>query len=310
MTVILEVVLPVFALILAGYGAGRLGLIKPEGFAGLATFVFCLAAPALLFLGGTRPYDGGAGPAIAQVGAAVLMYGVAILIARRWFAAQPAEAAVFGLTCIFGNSVMMGIPLIVAAYGVAGVAPMIGILAVQTITLLGLATILTEVGLQADAPRWQLFRNATRGILRNPIVLSVVAALIWRGLGLPIPDVARRTLELLGAAAPPAALFCLGGGLLGLGAAGLWRETAVVCLIKLLALPGLTFLLASLLGLSPVETAVAVTIGALPTGANAFILARRYQTGADRSGAAVVVTTALSVLTLSVLIGYFRETIE
>ena len=310
MAAILEVVLPVFALILAGYGTARMGLIKPEGFAGLATFVFCLAAPALLFLGGVRPSEGGPGPAIAQVGAAVVMYGVAILVARRWFAAGPAEAAVFGLSCIFGNAVMMGIPIIIAAYGAAGVPPMIGILAIQTITLLGLATILTEAGLQAHAPWRLLIRNAAVGILRNPIVLSVVAALIWRGFGLPIPDVARRTLELLGAAAPPAALFCLGGGLLGLGAAGLWRETAVVSVIKLLILPALTFVLAKLLGLSPVETAVAVTIGALPTGANAFILARRYQTGADRSGAAVVVTTALSVLTLSLLIGYFRETIE
>jgi len=306
---VLDVVLPVFALILAGYLTARFKLISRDGFAGLATFVFCLAAPALLFLGGTQPYDGGAGPAIAQVGAAVLMYGASLLIARRFFRANPAEAAVFGLTCVFGNSVMMGIPIVIAVYGAAGVPPMIGILAIQTIVLLGLATILTEAGLHADAPWRMLLRNAARGILRNPIVLSVIAALIWRGLGLPVPDLARRTLELLGTAAPPVALFCLGGGLLGLGAAGLWRETAVVAVIKLLVLPGLTWGIAWMLGLSPIETAVAVTIGALPTGANAFILARRYATGADRSGAAVVVTTALSVLTLSALIGHFRETL-
>jgi len=310
MASVVEVVLPVFVLILAGYLAARFRLIAPEGFAGLATFVFCVAAPALLFLGGAQPYEGGAGPALAQVGAAVLLYGASMLLARRWFGANPAEAAVFGLSCIFGNSVMMGIPIIIAAYGVAGVPPMIGILAVQTVTLLGMATILTEAGLQASAPWRLLIRNAALGILRNPIVLSVVAALIWRGFGWPVPDVARRSLELLGSAAPPAALFCLGGGLLGLGAAGVWRETAVVCAIKLVLLPALTFVLAKLLGLSPVETAVAVTIAALPTGANAFILARRYQTGADRSGAAVLVTTALSVLTLSALIGYFRETLQ
>ena len=57
------------------------------------------------------------------------------------------------------------------------------------------------------------------------------------------------------------------------------------------------------------ETAVAVTMAALPTGANAFILARRYATGADRSGSAVVLTTSISVLTLSALIGHFRGTL-
>jgi hypothetical protein len=74
-------------------------------------------------------------------------------------------------------------------------------------------------------------------------------------------------------------------------------------------LPLLVFALGLLLGLSPIEMAVAVTMAALPTGANAFILARRYDTGADRSGSAVVVSTALSVLTISALIAHFRGTL-
>jgi predicted permease len=75
------------------------------------------------------------------------------------------------------------------------------------------------------------------------------------------------------------------------------------------ALPAVVWGLGWLIGLSPIEMAVAVTIAALPTGANAFILARRYATGADRSGSAVVVSTALSVLTLSALIAHFRTTL-
>jgi hypothetical protein len=307
MGAVLDVVLPVFFLIAAGYIAAKRGLVSTEGFAGLTAFVFFLASPALLFAGGTRPHEGGAGPALAQVGAAVLLYGVALLLARRLFKANAAEAALFGLACVFGNSVMMGIPIIVAAYGAAGVPPMIGILAVQTMTLLGLATVMTEIGLNAAAPWRRLLRNTAQGILRNPVVLSVTAALVWSALGLPVPELMRRTLDLVGAAAPPTALFCLGGGLAAIGAGGLWRETLAIATLKLLVLPLMTYAIAILLGLSPIETAVAVTIAALPTGANAFILARRYNTGADRSGAAVLVTTALSVLTLSALIGHFRE---
>jgi hypothetical protein len=305
----LEVVLPVFALILAGFFAAQRRMINQDGFRALTNFVFFLAAPALLFAGGTRPYAGGPGPALAQVGGAVLMYVAMLLVARRVFAMTPAEAAVFGLTCVFGNSVMMGIPIIIAAYGQAGVPPMLGILAVQTVTLLGLATVMTELGLNAAAPWGRLLRSTAMGIGRNPVVLAVIAALVWKALGLPVPQALRSVLEMTGAAAPPVALFCLGGGLFGLAVAGLWRETAFVTLIKLLALPALTYALAKLLGLSAIETAVATTIAALPTGANAFILARRYETGADRSGAAVVVSTALSVLTLSALIAHFRGTL-
>ena len=111
---------------------------------------------------------------------------------------------------------------------------------------------------------------------------------------------------MLGAASPSIALFCLGGSLYGLSAIAQWKETAAIAVVKLAVMPGVTLALCWLLGLTPVETAVAVTMAALPTGANAFILARRYATGADRSGSAVVLTTAASVLTLSILIGHFR----
>jgi predicted permease len=54
------------------------------------------------------------------------------------------------------------------------------------------------------------------------------------------------------------------------------------------------------------ETAVTVVTAALPTGANAFLLAQRYRIEADRSGATVLVSTAVSVVTLSALLTWFR----
>jgi hypothetical protein len=306
---VLEVVTPVFALIALGYGAARWKFVDDATLKGLTLFVFSLAAPALLFAGGTRPHEGGGGAALAQIGGSVLLYFATMFLAQRLLRHSPAEAAIFGLSCVFGNSVMMGIPLIVAAYGEAGVPPMLAILALQTVILLGLATVMTEIGLNAAAPWKLLLRSTAQGILRNPVVLSVIAALAWSATGVPVPGTLRLTLEFLGAGAPPLALFCLGGGLAGIAAAAMWKETLAIVVAKLLVLPALVYVLGLALGLSPIDMAVAVTIAALPTGANAFILARRYATGADRSGSAVVVSTALSVLTLSALIAYFRETL-
>lgn len=305
-----EVVAPVFALIALGYGAARFRCVDDAGFKVLALFVFALAAPALLFAGGTRQHEGGAGAALALLPASVLVYALALAGARRLLGLTLAEAGLFALACVFGNSVMMGIPLIVAAYGAPGVPPMLAIVALQTMILLGLATVVTEVGLNAHAPWRRVLVATLRGIGRNPIVLAVIAALCWSLLGLPVPAVVRRTLDLLGGAAPPVALFCLGGSLFGLSVAALWRETLAIAAVKLLVLPALVWLFALALALTPIEVAVAVTMAALPTGANAFILARRYATGAERSGAAVVLTTALSILTLSALIGHFRGTLS
>jgi predicted permease len=305
-SVILEVVTPVFALILLGYLCVRRGIVDQAALKGMTLFVFGLAAPALLFAGGTRPHEGGGGAAIAQIGGSVLVYLAVVVIARRLLRQSPAEAALLGLSCVFGNSVMMGVPIIVAAYGEAGVPPMLAILALQTIALLGLATVMTEIGLNAAAPWKQLLRATATGIARNPVVLAVIAALVWSTLSLPVPGVMRRTLEFLGGAAPPLALFCLGGGLAGMSAAALWKQTLGITAVKLLLVPAVVAAIGVMLDLSPIDMAVAVTMAAMPTGANAFILARRYATGADQSGSAVVVSTALSVLTLSGLIAYFH----
>jgi predicted permease len=309
MTELLEIVTPVFALIALGYVAAWRKILDDAAFKGMTLFVFGLAAPALLFSGGTRPHEGGGGAAVALLGVSVAFFFVLIPLAQRMLKLTMAEAAVFGLSCVFGNSVMMGVPIILSAYGQAGVPPMLAILGLQTVIVLGMATMMIEVGLNATAPWRRLVKATLLGMARNPVVLAVFAALAWNLLGLPVPPVLRRTLDFLGGAAPPMALFCLGGGLAGIAASAVWKETAAIVIAKLFVLPALVFALGWLLGLAPIEMAVAVTMAALPTGANAFILARRYATGADRSGSAVVVSTALSVLTISALIAHFRGTL-
>ena len=303
---VLEVVLPVFALIGLGFGAAKRKIVQQPGFDGMSMFVFSLAAPSLIFVGGTRPHESAGGAVTALMIGCVVVFLGAILGGRRIFGMNLAEAALFGLACVFGNSLMMGVPIILAAYGQPGVPPMLGILALQTMVLLGMATVAVEMGLHEHAPWGRVLKATVMGVVKSPIVMAVVAAMAWKATGVPVPGPAVRTMELLGAAAPSVALFCLGGGLAGISGAAAWRETLAIILVKLLALPALVWLVAILIGATPIETAVAVTMAALPTGANAFIFARRYTIGMDRYGAAVVVTTAISVLTLSALIGHFR----
>jgi malonate transporter and related proteins len=306
---LLDIVAPVFILIALGYGAARWRFVDESQFRALALFVFGIASPALLFAGGTRPSVGGFWASFALITASVVVFAGSALFAKAALRMTLTEAAMFALACTFGNSVMMGIPVIVAAYGDAGLPSLLAILGVQTIVLLGMATMLAEIGMAGRASPLRVLRSTLAGIARNPVILSVIAAMLWNLLGLPVPGVIRTTLEFLGAASPPMALICLGGSLFGLSVAALWKETLMIAAIKLLALPALVLLLAQFLPLSPAERAVAVTMAALPTGANAFILARRYATGADRSGSAVVFTTSVSILTLAALIAHFRETL-
>lgn len=306
MTAILDIVAPVFAIIGLGYLAATRRVIDEAGFRGLNDFTFCLAAPALLFVGGTSGHVGGGPAAFAFFAAAVLIYGAALWLGVRRMAMPLGEAGLFALNCTFGNTVMMGIPLIAATFGQAGLPILITIIALHSMVLLTLATVVAEVGLHRHAPWRRIVLATLGGVARNPVVVTVFVALGWSTIGLPVPGVMRRTLEMLGAATPPVALFCLGGSLAAFSAGQSWREVAWATVLKLAALPLMVWGTCALLGLSPLETGVAVMTAALPTGANAFLLARRYATGADRSGATVLVSTIISVVTLAAVLAWLR----
>ena len=294
---VLEVVAPIFAIILMGYLAAVRRWVSEGGFAAMTGFAFSVAAPALLFASGTAGHQGGGGAALAFFLGCALLYAGTVYGARRAGVALGAAGSL-GLNVTFGNTVMMGIPLVVAAFGQPGLSVLLAILAVHSMVLLGAATVVAEVAQSSGAKPLVL--------LRNPVVMAVLLALVWSTLALPVPAAARTALELLGAAAPPLALFCLGASLTGFAAAGLWAQTGATVALKLAVLPALVWFFCWLLGVSAFETSVAVLTAALPTGANAFLMARRYATGADGSGAAVLITTVLSVVTLSALLTLLR----
>jgi len=301
---VLAIVAPVFLIIGLGYLAATRRLIDEGGFRGLNAFAFNLAAPALLFAGGTAGHAGGGKAAFAFFAAALLLYGAALRLGARRLALPLGEAGLFALNVTFGNTVMMGIPLIAATFGEAGVSILVTIIALHSMLLLTLATVVAEIGLHRQAPWRRILAATLSGVARNPVVMAVFVALGWSSLGLPVPGVLRRTLELLGAATPPISLFCLGGSLAAFRAGPSWGEVAAATGLKLAALPLMVWGASALLGLSALETGVAVLTAALPTGANAFLLARRYATGADRSGATVLVSTVVSVATLAAVLAW------
>lgn len=306
MGAILAAVAPVFAVVALGWLCAWRGMIDAAGWRGLNSYVFVIAVPALLFNSGTAGHVGGGPAGVAFFGAVFIVYG-AVLLGGRVLGWSLQRSGPMALDATFGNTVMMGIPLIFAAFGQPGLSILLVIIALHSLLLLTTATVVAELAQHGGAKPWPLLRASLGGVLRNPIVVSVLAAQLWNALGLPVPEVLRRCLDLVGAAGAPTALFCLGASLLGFNVAAAWRQMAATVVLKLLVLPLLVFGLCRLLGLSALETGVAVTIAALPTGANAFMLSSRYGTGSAESGAAVLVSSVVSVVTLAVVLGLFSR---
>ena len=309
MSAVAEIVLPVFALILVGYAFGRTPLFSAEGARGLGVFVYYAAIPALLFRGmaGEPPPTGGSfGLLGAYFAGTLTIFALSMALGRLLFALSFAEMGLMGMSTAFSNSVQLGIPLIVSAFGQAGLVPLSLIISLHSIILLSLATVVVEIGRGHGGEILHTAKATLLAILGNPVIAAIIAGFLWRELGLGIPAMMGRFIDLLAAAATPAALFSLGATIARFRIAGDLRESLTVVAIKLFLLPLAVYLFATeIFALDAFDTAVAVCCAALPTGSNAFILAQRYEIYVARAASSVLISTALSILTMGALLAYY-----
>lgn len=305
---VLEIILPVFGLILCGYLVARTSILSREGIHGLSAFVFNVATPALLFRAMLRNFD----TAVIEInmiygyfGACIIGFALVYFLGGRVFNLARAERALMAMSSVFSNTVMLGIPLIFMAFGEQGLFAITVIIAFHGTILVGGTTIVIEIGREGQSGVAAL-GQAVRALARNPIILSVIMGLLWAEVGLPLPTVLGRFIDLLSGAAAPCALFSLGAAMTLYSVRGEMKEILAVSFLKLFALPPLVWLLCKFVFLLPHPwLAVAVIAAALPTGANVYLLAQRYDVYVARSASSVVVSTAASAITLALLIAYF-----
>ena len=300
----LTVVLPIFALIFAGWLARRIGVLGAHATTELNRFVVYLALPALLFdiIAHARWVDVWQPGFVAAFGlGAGLIFGATILVRLR----RPrhlADAAIDALNAGYANTGFIGFPLALVALGRDTMAPTLVATIITVCVLFAIAIVLIEVGLQTETRRAHLAAKIGRSLLRNPLLVAPVLGACVPLCGLAVPPAAESFLKLLGGAASPCALVALGLFLAArrepaerdLGA------TAMLVLLKLVAQPLVTWVLATaVFGLPPMLTHVAVLLAALPTGTGPFMLAEFYGREAAVTSTVVLASTVASVVTIS-----------
>ena len=129
------------------------------------------------------------------------------------------------------------------------------------------------------------------------------AGLVVAALSLPLPKPVDDITRLLGTAAAPCALFAMGAALPQYRIAGNVLESSLVTILKLAVHPLLVWLLATyVFTVDPLHLQVAVLLAATPVGANVYLLAARYNVGTATATTSVFLTTAASLITLSVVL--------
>jgi predicted permease len=299
------IVAPVFALIAAGYASVLFRFVSEGAHKGISEFAFSIAIPALLF----RTIVVSEFPDVspwrmwgAYYGALAIIW-IAALAISALLREKREDGVVFAIGAVYGNIVMLGIPLTLSALGNEAAGPMALILSVNTPLLWLCGTLQMElVGRKQTGSVLSVVWPVLADLARNPIMLAIGLGVVWRFIGLGLTPVVDRTIELLAQAGSPAALIALGINLFRFQVKGEKLGILVMCALKLLAMPVVAFVLARLLELPPLATSVVVLFAAMPTGANAYIFAAQYQRLVNPVSGAVALGTLLAAVTLPVVV--------
>ncbi|WP_421880029.1 AEC family transporter [Pacificispira sp.] len=312
MQALIDVSIPVFAIILAGYLAGRFKLLGQDSTAALNGFVYFIALPAM-FLSSTSQApvaDVLDWRLLAVIGGGYFATAIPVaVIARIFFSKRIGEIGLHSAASVFANTGYMGIPLVLTAFGAAATNAMIATVLANLFIVLGIASAVMEVDRTgASGPR--VVVDAVRGLVRSPLLCACAAGMVLSALQWTIPGPALKFLDLLGASAGPCALFAMGLFLVGQSVRRGAGEVAWITVVKLAVHPMATWLIAHyLIPLDPLEEAVAVIMAALPTGGLIFVLAQRYGVYVQRATAAILVSTIVSIATVSFAIQHYVDLI-
>ena len=308
---VVDVILPIFGLLMVGYITVMLGWFDQTAIRGLTRFVFDFAVPMLLLrtvstaqLPEDIPWNFLASYYLATM--LVLFSG--LVFTRIIYRITFSEQVVSAFSCSFSNTVLLGIPLVLLAFGDQGALPLFIIIGTHGFVMFPLFTIMMEIGKIGKAPLKTLFTKTSYGLITNPLVIGLLAGLGCNLLGITLWKPLDEIAKLLGNAVTPGALFALGATLAGFRKKIQWKELPLVVLMKIIIHPMLVWLLAVIVfGLTDVIwIQVLVILAALPTGVNPFLFASRYNAGQLLSSGAVFISTFISIFTLSALLSFFK----
>ena len=293
---ILSVTSPIFLVIALGFLAVRSGLVGASDARALGGFVLRFAMPALIFNAlSRRPLFEIADVRLLGAYAGASLIAVAFLFAL-FARGGRAYASMRALGGAAPNSGFVGFPIATLLIGPKAAIALALCLIVENVVTIPLALAFAESG--ASDHKLGLPELAGR-LARNPLMIAIALGLVASVFGLAPPAPVAHAIDLLAAAAPGAALFAIGGGLVGLDFRADLREVAPVAAVKLLLQPLAMLALLRLFGANDPDVARAMLVMASAPVFSIYALICR-QFGQERAGAAILlVETALAFPTMS-----------
>ncbi len=311
MQAVLNSALPIFALILTGFICGFFGVFDRTATDNINRFAVYLALPSLMFVAMSKitpeqvQQFGFVG---AFCGGFAVSFAVAFVISRLR-GRRVANASIEGLDAGYSNVGFMGIPMCLLVFGPES-APASIIATLFTACVLFLfAIMVVEIDLQKGDSFWSTGAKVTQAIFTSPLFVAPVAGLVVGLTGLKLPEPLTNFASLLGGAASPAALICIG---LFLAQERVVtadaRSIGILVSLKLILQPGMTALLAFyVFKMPPLWSHSAVILSALPIGSGPFTIAKLYGLEAGVTSGSILASHVFGVITVSLLVAWLAQ---
>ncbi|MBS1170267.1 MAG: putative transporter YfdV [Burkholderiaceae bacterium] len=302
MLAIVNIVLPVFALIFAGYAFRRMNILSATASVELNRFVVYLALPALMIdVMINTPWQTLYQPGfLLAFELAVALVFIPVL-AFHWHRLRNLVGATVNATAAsYANTGYIGLPLCALTFGQDNLAPAM-VAAILTVSAnFAVSIVLMEWGLQTEKNLWRSLKNVAWSLLKNPLIVAPMLAGLVCASGFALPHGLALSVKLLGNAASPCALVGIGLFLAQKQEAGNLAVSVELVLIKLVAQPLLAWWLAyHVFAMPPLWAKSAVLLSALPTGTGPYMLAELYRRGGGIASRTILWSTFGSVITLS-----------
>ena len=308
MHAVLNSALPIFALILTGFICGYFSVFDKTATDNLNRFAVYLALPSLMFVAMSKITPDQVRQ-LGFVGAFCAGFSITFAVAfaiSRARGRRVANASIEGLDAGYSNVGFMGIPMCLLVFGPES-APASIIATLFTACILFLfAVVVVEIDLQKGNSFWSTGAKVARSLLTSPLLIAPIAGLCIGLSGLKVPTPFESFTTLLGGAASPAALVCIG---LFLAQESVVSDDAVsigiLVAMKLILQPAITALFAFyVFTMPPLWSHSAVILSALPIGSGPFTIAKLYGLEAGVTSGAILASHIFAVLTVSLLVAW------